>query len=446
MTAPWKSDSEQTKLYLNVLDPNFKNHTFQTFDDDKNRKDSSLTRIIHGTLTERRQTLTNLNIRGAGVFIMLNKGDGKGRRTENVVKIRVVYLDLDGAPWEPAAAALKPHMRIESSPGRWHLIWIVSDCAVDQYKKLIQAIIKKYGGDPACCNPAGVLRLPGFMHRKGLPVMTHLSECNETLPTYTVTDIVTAMELSINPTEQEPSSPPADTEQEPSRTHEFTDPATGENITLERWATLHRSFDIIETLKVNAPDVIRGETKDGKQHCTCPFENEHTGITTDLATFVANKKKGKSASFTIQCLHAHCAGRDRLDFLSEMLTKGWLPMSILGGTGEALPPPKVYFPARAIAQDKAWAMLDPAERRIALDLMRIAYTSEDGTLADDDWIMARQLGLDQVDWLQYRLTLTRTGWLQISSGRMWNQLIKAEYDNALSAYNGWCRGGGVRAR
>jgi hypothetical protein len=69
--------------------------TFQTFDDDKVRKNMGLGRVFHGTLEEHFDTLSALNQQGAGVFVMVNEGDGvihdgnkTCRCTINVIRIR----------------------------------------------------------------------------------------------------------------------------------------------------------------------------------------------------------------------------------------------------------------------------------------------------------------------------------------------------------------------
>src|SRR5690242_19537765 len=103
-------------------------HTFQTFDD-TSRKDRSLSRIVHGTLAEHVDLLTDLNRRGAGVLVMVNYVGGNGRKAHNVLRVRALFVDMDGAPIEPVqAAALRPHCIVESSPGRWHAYWRVADC------------------------------------------------------------------------------------------------------------------------------------------------------------------------------------------------------------------------------------------------------------------------------------------------------------------------------
>jgi putative DNA primase/helicase len=92
---------DQSQNFLECLDCNATTWTFQTFDDNAERKDKSLARIFNGTLDEHAAELTRLQQRGAGVFVTVNETDGKGRKRENIAKVRAFFLDLDGAPLEP---------------------------------------------------------------------------------------------------------------------------------------------------------------------------------------------------------------------------------------------------------------------------------------------------------------------------------------------------------
>ena len=76
---PLTPDLSQAKQFLHRLDPNCTQFCFQTFDDSK-RKNRSLARILHGELNNLAQNLTDLNTRGAGVFVTVNATGGRGRR------------------------------------------------------------------------------------------------------------------------------------------------------------------------------------------------------------------------------------------------------------------------------------------------------------------------------------------------------------------------------
>jgi hypothetical protein len=168
--------------------------TFQTFDDAK-RNRQGLTRILHGTLAEHAGTLASLNAHGAGVYWMVNAGDGKGRKASNVQRVRALYVDLDGSPLEPVAAAtLPPHAIIESSANRWHAYWRVTGCPLADFKPLQQALAARFDADRKVCDLPRVLRLPGFDHRKGKPYRSRIIELHPRQP-YTVAELVQAFDL-----------------------------------------------------------------------------------------------------------------------------------------------------------------------------------------------------------------------------------------------------------
>ncbi len=96
--------------------------TIQTFDQKK--QDKSLARIIHGPFDALYEELTELNSRGAGILLMVNRGNGEGRHSDNVISIEAFFLDLDGAPLDPVKSApIPPHVIVESSPGRYQSFW-----------------------------------------------------------------------------------------------------------------------------------------------------------------------------------------------------------------------------------------------------------------------------------------------------------------------------------
>jgi hypothetical protein len=96
----------EAERFLILLDETATEFTFQTFDDNRDRKDPKLARILHGTLAEHAETLTRLNNLGAGIFVMVQEGDGLGRGNENVTRIRAVFQE-DGRRRQtiPARAA-----------------------------------------------------------------------------------------------------------------------------------------------------------------------------------------------------------------------------------------------------------------------------------------------------------------------------------------------------
>lgn len=146
--------------------------TFQTFDDSE-KKDSRLARILHGSFGRCSNRLIELNQRGAGIFWTVNETNLKGRKAENVTRIRAVFVDLDGAPLDPVLKCpCPPNVVVESSPGRYHCYWLVSDCSIDDFVPIQKALIRQFNGDPACFDLPRVMRLPGFIHQKHEPAIS----------------------------------------------------------------------------------------------------------------------------------------------------------------------------------------------------------------------------------------------------------------------------------
>lgn len=175
--------------------------TFQTFNDGAS-KNPKRARILHGNFEEHTAALNALNAQGAGVFVMVNRGDGLGRKATNVTGIRALFVDLDGAPLEPVlAAGVEPHITIESSADRYHAYWLVSDCALEQFTPLQAALATKFNSDPKVKDLPRVMRLPGFWHQKAEPFQTRIIEEKSHAP-YAVADLIERLELNAKSTVQ----------------------------------------------------------------------------------------------------------------------------------------------------------------------------------------------------------------------------------------------------
>ena len=147
--APLTPDCQQAGRFLRLIARDTP-ITFQTFGDSDD-KDKGLARWCHGTLDQHKQTLTNLNQRGAGVFFMVNEGDGRARRSESVTRVRAVFVDLDedGATGlaKVQAATIAPHAVVESSAGKFHCYWSV-DCPLNRFTAVQEALAVRFGADP----------------------------------------------------------------------------------------------------------------------------------------------------------------------------------------------------------------------------------------------------------------------------------------------------------
>ena len=179
--------------------------TFQTFDDNQERKDPGITSVRHGTLEQHFDHLVRYSAKGAGIFVTVNKTNLKGRKNSDILKVRACVVDLDGAPVEPVLNYhVEPSILVESSAGRWHAYYSCSDMPLDAFTAMQRALADKFGGDHACCDLPRVMRLPGFLHQKvknGIrsePFMTRIEQSHKDL-VYTYDQLKEAFPVKQTP-------------------------------------------------------------------------------------------------------------------------------------------------------------------------------------------------------------------------------------------------------
>lgn len=200
-------DLQQARKFLSILGVD-SGITIQTFDDGS-IKNPQLTRILYGDFEQHVATLHTLNANGAGVFAMVNRGDGLGRRATNVIEIRAVFIDLDGSPLQPVLASdAQPQIIVESSPGRFHAYWLVTDCALKQFTPLQAALAARFDGDVNVKDLPRVMRLPGFLHQKNQPFLTRILQEISAMP-YAIADLIEQLGLSQLITAFAEKRPPA---------------------------------------------------------------------------------------------------------------------------------------------------------------------------------------------------------------------------------------------
>jgi hypothetical protein len=168
-------DLAQAQEFLTTLDPAADQFTFQVFDESPEGGHEEMATWKHGTLEALSPWLIERNGQRCGVFVMVNRGDGKGRSKKNVTGVRAVFLDLDGAPLSPVSAAIpQPNIVVESSPGRYHAYWLIEDCPLASFGSVQRALAEKYKGDPSVSDSCRVMRLPGFYHQKYQPFLSRM--------------------------------------------------------------------------------------------------------------------------------------------------------------------------------------------------------------------------------------------------------------------------------
>ncbi len=136
---------------------------------------------FRGTLRDNWQKLVDYNNGGWGIFCCINAMDGQGLHLNNVHHIRTHIVDLDNMltaqdSYNRAIAAHpQPHFAVQTSPGKYHLYWLVEPYTGNDFYNMQQRKLRQlYDGDKSVIDPTRVLRVPGFYHLKAQP---HLVTC-----------------------------------------------------------------------------------------------------------------------------------------------------------------------------------------------------------------------------------------------------------------------------
>ena len=195
-------DKAMASTFLTGLDPTATRFTFQTFDDNKDRKSKALARVLHGTLDECFAELTHLNNLGAGVFITINETDLLGRSAKNIVRPRALFYDADGDEQVTRATTVIeahdaiPSMTVSSGGGR-HGYYICDDIPLDQFSALQKSLAHKLGTDRVHDLPR-VMRLPGTLHRKdpSKPRLVKLVATDGAVRRWKLADLIDKLGLS----------------------------------------------------------------------------------------------------------------------------------------------------------------------------------------------------------------------------------------------------------
>lgn len=175
-----EADYSEARRFVDAL-YDYDTLTFQTASKTKNLIKPS---YRSGTLDEHWEWLQEQNKLGANIYIMVNEGDGHGRRLRNVKSVTSFLVDLDGAPLDPVLDSdVKPHIITETSSGRFQGIWRIEPIPVttgtryeidDLYKRVHEGLATKFNADPAVKSLSHVCRLPGFVNHNHEPFVVRL--------------------------------------------------------------------------------------------------------------------------------------------------------------------------------------------------------------------------------------------------------------------------------
>lgn len=110
---------------------------------------------------------------------------------------------------------------------------------------------------------------------------------------------------------------------------------TSNGFNLKAWASSYAKRFEIQALyeDVIGDDYIRDDRGNNPGvHVECPFEAEHSSLGGN-GTFVVNASdnldEGRETGFTFHCTHNACAGRDRLDYIKELVEQDFITVEDL---------------------------------------------------------------------------------------------------------------------
>ncbi len=116
--------------------------------------------------------LKQYNERELGVFAVINSG---GQTAESITKINAQFMECDSGTFAQQCTKLRLFKLVPSivvmTEKSLHTYWLMKDGAnIEDFTPIQKALAKHFDGDPAICDKARVMRVPGFYHHKKAPV------------------------------------------------------------------------------------------------------------------------------------------------------------------------------------------------------------------------------------------------------------------------------------
>lgn len=200
-----KINTLAAEKFLSALDSTTQVFVFQTFSDKKTKGEKDpLARALIGTFEQHKQTLIDLNEKGGGVFVQVNGGGARGKA--HITGIRALFVDTDGADVRNIMRSMRrPQFVSESSPGKYHLYWKVSDGQLDLFSLHQSLLAKKFDCDPSVKNLDRVLRVPGFVNYKyDVPHLVTCAGIGEGVPSYTTNQVMEPLSPKVSAADSHP--------------------------------------------------------------------------------------------------------------------------------------------------------------------------------------------------------------------------------------------------
>jgi P4 family phage/plasmid primase-like protien len=246
--------------------------------------------------------IVDLQNDGWHVYITMNAFiNGVTRRLKkNVAAIRTVYVEFDEngeAGLDKIDADVKaglvpePHFILESSPGKYYVIWRVTGFDVRTQEALNRALVQRYGSDPQSVDASRVLRLPGSYNIKSRYNPKPRVEIVQEAPGERFTPQDFKVEREV----------PAEVDRK----------AAPEKVQMR----MGYYEQACEDAGVDAGDLVAKDDGSYNYVVACPNYEEHTtGGEFDASVWIS-----PSGAISFACFHSHCAGKDWKTFYRPWL-------------------------------------------------------------------------------------------------------------------------------
>ncbi len=135
-----------------------------------------------GKISALEDTLQKHNAQNRGIFFVVNYG---GDTDADITRVNAVFVENDNLSIEEQIVRLSefplpPSLMVKTAKSV-HAYWLTTDVTVPEFRTFQRRLIAQFDGDTSCVNESRVLRLPGFNHCKGEPVMVECIKFNPEL-------------------------------------------------------------------------------------------------------------------------------------------------------------------------------------------------------------------------------------------------------------------------
>ena len=125
---------------------------------------------LHGSL---KKNWMEISKEGVNAFMLINTSNSEMRKATNIKQINAVFIDYDGGDWSAdnleqfmSKFVVKPHLVVNTSPGNYHVYWLIKDIATKQFKGVQTRLAKKFNSDSKVNDLPRVMRMPGTFNWK----------------------------------------------------------------------------------------------------------------------------------------------------------------------------------------------------------------------------------------------------------------------------------------